>query len=93
MGEKTKHRGRRAWLNPSSHHDRGWISVFVEEDMSWNHTISVTIGDCNRQVTLDLGFENEADRRQRLRKLDKIQGIIDYVRGELESLPPIKQGK
>ena len=44
----------------------------------------VKIRDCDRTVTLDFNIDSEADRKQRLKKLDTLIGELEKLRNCLE---------
>lgn len=67
MKEKTLH-NRRDWLNPKGHWDTGAISskvVATEEGIDCD----ISIWDCSRKVSLDLGCYNKKSVAQRAKKI------------------------
>ena len=75
---------RRDWLNPKGYWDSGAMSSKVSSDKG-GLDCNISIWDCGRKISLDLGVYTEAQGRQRCKK---IQVMIDHLQGVQRALGP-----
>jgi hypothetical protein len=81
MSEKIFH-NRRDWLNPKGHWDTGAMASRVSADED-GVECNISIWDCGRKISLDMGIYNEKAAIQRSKK---IQLMIDHLQGVQASL-------
>lgn len=81
----------RGFLNAPGHHTIGLY--FLEAVFSrWNGhklgELDLTIGDCNRQITLSLDCNDEAETANSIEKLDRLIKVAKlarkYLKGKVE---------
>lgn len=72
-------KGARQWLNPERHDDTGMFAWFVEYERDENDSYpsdwveaALDIWDCSRKVSLNFGFSNEKQAKQRAEKIDML---------------------
>ena len=81
MSEKIFHK-RRDWLNPVGHWDTGAMSSKVSADAD-GIECNISIWDCGRKISLDLGIYGEKGAKQRSKK---IQIMIEHLQEVQQSL-------
>jgi hypothetical protein len=80
-------KNRRAWLNPLSSSNTGWVRTSISDNSYGSYIdAEVTISDCYRQACLDFGFCNEKERDQALKKLDKMLTMLEDLHDDISTI-------
>jgi hypothetical protein len=82
MGEKAFYRKRAFLNNPSSHH-KGWVSIDITAG-AWGVEGDIHIGDCYRQVELDLSAHSKKGLNNSINKLNRFIEILEGARDNIE---------
>jgi len=76
----------RQWLNPEQHNDTGMFAWGVEYEPSDGNCkydyveAHFDVWDCSRKTSLNFGFSNEKQARQRAEKLDMLIKALHQMR-------------
>jgi hypothetical protein len=92
-------KGARKWLNPHRHDDTGMFSWFVEyeSDLEEHYPTdwvdaSLDVWDCSRKASLNFGFSNEKQAKQRAEKIDMlITALQDMKKAMAEAYQAIQE--
>lgn len=71
---------KRKWLNPIRHEDSGAVHYSVYNgDYGWVDA-DLTIWDCSRKITLNLGFSNPTEAKQRAIKINSLIKALEEMK-------------
>ena len=73
----------RQFLNNEEHGGSAFIMWDIREDDNYPQ---VTLGDCNRQITLEFALDQEKDYWNTLEKIDSLYEMIKDFRREVKKL-------
>ncbi len=80
-------RSIRAFLNPPSSYHTGSIECVTDSDDyngKLHHDNEIIIRDCDRTIKLNFFFKTKAEKKARIKKLDKMVEVLVKYRGMLE---------
>lgn len=80
---------KRIFLNKKGHHSVAFLHIKGKKDKEEDTaSIVITIGDCNRIISLDLSYYKKGDKANALSKLNKLLTNLTELR---EFIEPTKE--